>query len=120
MINNKVVAKYTIDGNVIKQGIRCDFLLLNNTDQEAYYIEIKGSDLEHAKEQVEKTEKDLALNKCGYGAYYRIIYRTGTHDVNSSKVNNWKMTCGTEMAERLQLWSSCVMKRRSRLGDVFK
>ncbi len=93
---SKLIAKYTIDNNVIKDGKRCDFLVLNNTDKDAFFIEVKGSDIEYAIKQIEATEKELQLSTLGYNAFYRIVYKTGTHDVNSSKVMNWKKNCGVK------------------------
>lgn len=47
------VTHYKIDGNVIKKGSRCDYLLLNENTLTAYLIELKGSDLLKAAEQLE-------------------------------------------------------------------
>ena len=90
----KSVAQYIIDGNVIKEGERCDFLLLNKTDLDVFFIEIKGSDIGKAIDQIARTEEVLKDSITGFETYYRIVYRTGTHDVNSSKVVNWKKKCG--------------------------
>lgn len=48
---------YAIDGYVIKDGIRCDKLLIALNDQKgmAVFVELKGSDIMHAVEQLEKT-----------------------------------------------------------------
>ena len=45
-------AKNKIDGNVIKAGSRCDYLLLNEESRMAYLIELKGSDLVKAAEDI--------------------------------------------------------------------
>jgi hypothetical protein len=47
---------YRVDGCLIKEGQRCDFLLLNCSDElVAYLIELKGSDLIHAVRQINTT-----------------------------------------------------------------
>lgn len=85
---------YRIDGEVIKDGCRCDFFLLNIDKQDAYYIETKGSDIEHAITQIEETEKILSKETEGYQNYYRIVFKSGTHDLYSSRVTKWKKKCG--------------------------
>lgn len=50
---------YKIDGVVIKVGSRCDYLLMNEEARIAYLIELKGSDLVKAAEQLEATENVL-------------------------------------------------------------
>lgn len=51
------VRQFKIDGDVFKDGDaqRCDFLLLNDDKQTSYYIELKGSDLPKAINQIEHT-----------------------------------------------------------------
>ena len=39
---NAYVTHYKIDGNVIKSGSRCDYLLINEDTLTAYLIELKG------------------------------------------------------------------------------
>ena len=88
------VSAYQVDDNLIKEGIRCDFLLLNNTLHEAYYVELKGSDIRHAMEQIKQTVIRLSKYLSEYNPFYRIVYRTGTHSINDSSVINWKRSCG--------------------------
>lgn len=44
-VSNSEVTHYQIDGEVIKTGDRCDYLLMNETSKTAFLIELKGSDL---------------------------------------------------------------------------
>ncbi len=53
--NQRKVAKITVDGCKIKDGKRCDFMLV--TDTEENYIELKGKNVLHACEQIEVTIK---------------------------------------------------------------
>lgn len=67
------VTHYRIDGIVIRTGIRCDFLLINEDRKVAYLIELKGSDLERAAEQLKATENKLKRELSGYSLRYRIV-----------------------------------------------
>lgn len=81
------VRHYRIDGYVIddKTVRKCDFLLLNDTKQDAYLIEVKGKDILSAIEQLEQTEKQLREELKGYHTKYRIVYRSNTHAVHSTE-----------------------------------
>ena len=50
--------KIIVDGCEITEGIRCDFLLLASGIE--YYIELKGQDINHAIEQIERTLRVLS------------------------------------------------------------
>ena len=90
------VRKYYIDGEVICSGVRCDRLVLNDDSLEAYYIELKGSDIIQAIKQVEETKRVLSESLPRYVTFYRIIYKSGSHRIRSSKVNEWKDKCGRD------------------------
>jgi hypothetical protein len=67
VINNTSRQSITIvhiDGCVIKQGIRCDYLVLPETvvPTEEIYIELKGSDVKHAIDQLENTILKISSN----------------------------------------------------------
>lgn len=93
-----LVRQYKVDGQVISSvssDERCDFLLLNDDKRCAYYIELKGSDLTKAMRQIDNSVRLLESGHPGYAVYRRIIYHTGSHDVNSSSVTRWKHRHGT-------------------------
>ncbi|MGN0234623.1 MAG: hypothetical protein ACI4B5_09405 [Bacteroidaceae bacterium] len=48
-----------VDGCTIKDGIRCDKLLLSADEREERYVELKGTDVVHAIDQLEKTIRRL-------------------------------------------------------------
>jgi hypothetical protein len=50
-----------VDGCAIKEGIRCDFLLVL-PDQQEIYIELKGSNVSHAVKQIARAIDLLACN----------------------------------------------------------
>lgn len=100
--NNKdsnYVRQYQIDGQVVPStsaAERCDYLLLNDTKQDAYYIELKGSDIHKAMRQVDNSVRMIQSSHPGYTIYRRIVYHSGSHDVNSSTVTRWKRTHGVK------------------------
>lgn len=53
------VNHYQIDGAVIRTGLRCDYLLINEDKSDAYLIELKGTDIVHAVDQLEATAQTL-------------------------------------------------------------
>lgn len=86
------VRQFKIDGDVFKDGDaqRCDFLLLNDDKRTSYYIELKGSDLPKAINQIERTVAVISPSLPNYKIFRRIVYRTGTHRIHESKVVLWK------------------------------
>lgn len=51
-----------IDGCVIKEGIRCDYLVILSNKYELY-IELKGSNVKHAIEQITTTIQKITADK---------------------------------------------------------
>lgn len=47
--------KVQVDGCAIKEGAKCDNLLVSEDEKEEYYVELKGKDIKHAIEQIERT-----------------------------------------------------------------
>ena len=56
------VEKIQIDDCVIKQGLRCDWLLRtdDSVSKQDIFVELKGSDIEHAVRQLEESLRVLA------------------------------------------------------------
>ena len=69
----KKLSSYHIDGCLIKNGMRCDFLLLVEEDKNAFFIELKGSELKKAIQQIENSINLLICNLAGYRILARII-----------------------------------------------
>jgi hypothetical protein len=57
------VRKVRIDGCVITDGPRCDFLVLVADRPDEVYIELKGRDIAHAVEQLEATIAQVSADK---------------------------------------------------------
>lgn len=89
---NNDVTQYQIDGIVLKDGTRCDYLLMNETKKVAYLIELKGSDLVKAAEQLENTEKMLRQELFEYSLRYRIVAnKCKTQEIRSSAYRKYQM-----------------------------
>ena len=92
-VSGHEIRQFKIDGEVIAKNadtVRCDYLLLNDEAKRAYYIELKGSDLEKAIQQIDATVRMLQDSLTGYATYRRIIYFSGTTDIRGSAVQRWK------------------------------
>ena len=97
-INRHMIRQFKVDGEVIASGDpspRCDYLLLNDEAKTSYYIELKGSDLIKAIEQIENTIAMLSQSIPEYAILRRIIFRTGTHGIQTRPVLAWKKKYGT-------------------------
>lgn len=85
--NGFLQRKIKIDNCVITEGIRCDYLLI--TDKRLYYfVELKGSDVDHAVEQIAQTlaRVDTKKAECILGVV--VTYRnqlSGTQIQNHMK-----------------------------------
>ena len=87
------VYKFKIDGDIIsssEEGLRCDYLVENETKRHAYFIELKGSDIAHAFLQIEATVNRYKMRLKDYEIRPRIIYRNNTHDIRGSQARQFK------------------------------
>ena len=83
------VRQFKVDGEVFPKGAtpqRCDYLLLNDTKKTSYYIELKGSDIPKATQQIDSTVAMLSPSLPGYKIFRRIVYKSGTHKIEESSV----------------------------------
>jgi len=59
--NRKTILKVKVDGCLKKiEGKRCDWLLIDISANIAYFIELKGSDVKHAFQQLSNTIKIIS------------------------------------------------------------
>lgn len=63
---------------------------MNQDKKSAYLIELKGSNVLHAMDQVLSAENLLKEDLVGYSVFYRIIYRSRTQEVRKSRIIRWK------------------------------
>lgn len=77
--NQIAVTKTRVDDCVIKSGCRCDFKL--DCPNYEHYIEIKGKDIYHACDQIEKTILQLSSN-IKLKAKNSFVIATGAPNIN--------------------------------------
>lgn len=88
--NENRVRQIKVDGDMWTKGtgtVRADYLLLNEDKKTAYIIELKGSDVEHALEQIKNTDANLSEALSGFKKYWRIVYRTSTKKMKNRDEN---------------------------------
>jgi hypothetical protein len=72
-VSRKIVLQYRVDGAIVTEGERCDFLLGIPADQEVRLIELKGTDVAKAARQVMATFLFLGGRLIGYVVHGRIV-----------------------------------------------
>ncbi|MTJ14230.1 hypothetical protein FJR11_16920 [Anabaena sp. UHCC 0187] len=82
--NSIEVTKVQVDGCLDIQGVKCDWLLIINEPYIEIYIELKGSDVEHAFNQIENTIKIVSKNYKTVLKYCYII--TTRCPINSAQI----------------------------------
>lgn len=90
---NYDIRQFRIDGDVYSKtdsASRCDYLLLNDSKADAYFIELKGSDLKKAIQQIDSTIADVLPSIHNYTVYPRIIYHSGSHSIQDKSIILWK------------------------------
>ncbi|GHV65581.1 hypothetical protein FACS1894199_06640 [Bacteroidia bacterium] len=82
------LAKYIVDGKLIAdKGAKCDFLLLNCEQKQSYFIELKGSDMIRAIEQIDRSIDLLKPNLADFAFFARIVLtKVATIDSKSTKL----------------------------------
>ncbi len=70
---NKEICRTEIDNCYINQGKRCDCLLVACEAQNAYFVELKGSDFRHAIKQIDETVNRIGGDLDGFGLFARVV-----------------------------------------------
>ena len=87
-----LVEQYKVDGCLITKGIRCDYLLINSSKLKSYFIELKGSDINHAVDQIDQSIKTLGTKIVDYSINGRIVltkaYAPALNTNKFKKLNN--------------------------------
>jgi hypothetical protein len=83
-----IISKYRVDGCLIVDlDSKCDYLLLNCTKEISYFVELKGSDLMKAVEQIDRSIDILHRDFKEYSVEARIVLtRVNTTDLKSAKL----------------------------------
>ncbi|MEI3652117.1 MAG: hypothetical protein V6D39_19535 [Dolichospermum lemmermannii FEM_B0920] len=83
--NGKEICKIKVDDCLIKEGERCDYLILSCEDKSAFFVELKGHDLQKALGQIDSSLTKLITEIKEFKIYARIVLnRNPTPDINSS------------------------------------
>ena len=78
------LAQYRVDGGlIIDESVKCDFLLLNCEKKQAYFIELKGTNLIHAIKQIDRSIDQLKNSLQGFALFARIVVTR----VNTTKLD---------------------------------
>lgn len=65
---SKTIKGLRVDDCLIKDGLKCDYLLIIEAEEKLYFIELKGSDLVKAVEQI-----NITLDKLLPSIDYKIV-----------------------------------------------
>lgn len=89
------IYKYKIDGDIVSSSdseLRCDYIVEVDRDvkKDAFLIELKGSDVEHAIEQIKSTISRYRSKLTSYIIRPRIIYRSNVHQIRVTKMRQFK------------------------------
>ena len=71
--NRKKLCKVRIDGCYITEGRKCDYLVINCNDNDAYFVELKGTDIFHGLEQLDATIARMREDVGNCKVYSRIV-----------------------------------------------
>lgn len=89
------VRHYKLDGGLVSQQKCCDYLLLNDTKKQAYFIELKGNDIKKGIEQLKCGVKIFSPELSGYDILCRLVCsRAKTHNVHDSTFRKFKKEYG--------------------------
>lgn len=92
------VRHYRLDGELVKQQKCCDFLLINDTCLRAYFIELKGRNLDEAIPQLENAVRICSRELTGYDYHYRIVAsKARTHELKKLDFRKFKDKCGSKL-----------------------
>jgi hypothetical protein len=85
-LNKKELKGLRVDDCLITDGQKCDYLLININDKTIYFIELKGSDLIKAIDQIDRT-LDILLPKFEHQAVHGrvVLSKVNTPNLVSSR-----------------------------------
>ena len=107
------VYQYLFDGEVIKEGKRCDYLLLNETKKRLYFVELKGSDLKYALVQIEesvkvcKTRFRSDINQCSM-SFRVILNKVRSPKVYTNDEKRFKKSVGRDLVCKTMLYEENI------------
>ena len=82
------IREITVDKCVVTEGIRCDYLIIADDPDVSALVELKGSDVEHAIEQLKSTHI-LLLEHCKKSKYW--IVSSTRNPLSSTEIQFFKV-----------------------------
>jgi hypothetical protein len=84
--SGKLFGRFRVDGCLIGEGKKCDFLILDCKEKKAYFIELKGKDILTALEQIDQSIEILFPKLSDFSINARIVLsKANPPDLRSSK-----------------------------------
>ena len=92
------VRKYKLDGVLVTNQTCCDYLVLDDSNTKAYYVELKGQDIQKAIEQLEAAEKIFSLELGeSYKSYFRIVPgKVRAQELNTARYRKLERRMGSD------------------------
>ena len=69
----KEICRTQIDGCYLSQGKKCDWLLVDCEPENAYFVELKGTDFRHAIEQINATINYVEGDLDSFDFFARVV-----------------------------------------------
>lgn len=92
------VRHYKLDGELVRQRKCCDYLLTNDTLKKAYFIELKGGNIDEAVPQLEEGLKLVQSELAGYEFCFRVVSsKVRTLDLQKTAFRKFKDKWGSRL-----------------------
>lgn len=88
--NRHPLMKIVVDGCQIVEGAKCDYLVIDHCGNE-YFVELKGKDLPHAIEQLEKSIRQLSDMRDNAGKKKYAFIVASRHPANDTSIQRAKV-----------------------------
>lgn len=103
------VRHYKLDGDLISQRKCCDFLLINDTVKRAYFIELKGGNIDEAIVQLESGFRLFQPELAGYEFHFRIVSsKVRTLDLRKNTFRKFKDKWGSSLQYRTNVFNETL------------
>lgn len=85
------VRQYRLDGDIVKHEKCCDFLVLNDSQKRAFFIELKGTSIKDAAQQLESAVIRFKNEIPSYKILLRIVGKNmRTHQLENTEIRKLK------------------------------
>ena len=116
------IVKLIVDGCLINEGSRCDYLLIAlKIPAKEIYFELKSkSDLDKAIKQIEATIKKISMDKNKINKYCYIIHTGNVRPAVSATLRNQQKRFKNNYNAKLKMQASNSPKRPEKLSQILK